>query len=159
MPCHILRVLHDEWLEKQLPVRTSFSLLIREIFKGLNIFYIYFIFILIFYIYFISGRSAKVFYIFDWLVDWFFLIWEILKRFYIFSALDWFLLFALHINGQKAGRQIKRPSAFWQNHCNPHCTLHCAAIESNRELSKSLKVIALLLLIFGPNLIILFLLL
>ena len=37
-------------------------------------------------------------------------------------------------------------------------TLHYAAIESNRELNKSLKVIALLLLIFGPNLIILFLL-
>ena len=35
--------------------------------------------------------------------------------------------------------------------------MHYAAIESNRELNKSLKVIALLLLIFGPNLIILFL--
>ena len=32
-------------------------------------------------------------------------------------------------------------------------TLHYAAIESNRELNKSLKVIASLLLIFGPNLI------
>ena len=37
-------------------------------------------------------------------------------------------------------------------------TLHYAAIESNRELNKSLKVIALLLLIFGPNLMIFFLL-
>ena len=35
-------------------------------------------------------------------------------------------------------------------------SLHYAAIESNRELNKSLKVIALLLLIFGPNLMILF---
>ena len=35
--------------------------------------------------------------------------------------------------------------------------MHYAAIESNRELNKSLKVIALLLLIFGPNMIILFL--
>ena len=35
--------------------------------------------------------------------------------------------------------------------------VHYAAIESNRELDKSLKVIALLLLIFGPNMIILFL--
>ena len=34
--------------------------------------------------------------------------------------------------------------------------MHYAAIESNRELNKSLKVIALLLLIFGPNMIILF---
>ena len=33
--------------------------------------------------------------------------------------------------------------------------LHYAAKESNRELNKSLEVIALLLLIFGPNLIIL----
>ena len=32
--------------------------------------------------------------------------------------------------------------------------LHYAAIESNRELNKSLKVIALLLLFFGPNMII-----
>ena len=36
-------------------------------------------------------------------------------------------------------------------------TMHYAAIESNRELNKSLKVIALLLLIFGPNMMILFL--
>ena len=36
--------------------------------------------------------------------------------------------------------------------------LHYAAIESNRELNKSFKVIALLLLIFGPNLIMIFLL-
>ena len=36
-------------------------------------------------------------------------------------------------------------------------TMHYAAIESNRELNKSLKVIALLLLIFGQNLKILFL--
>ena len=35
--------------------------------------------------------------------------------------------------------------------------MHYAAVESNRELDKSLKVIALLLLIFGPNMIILFL--
>ena len=35
-------------------------------------------------------------------------------------------------------------------------SVHYAAIESNRELNKSLKVIALLLLIFGPNLMILF---
>ena len=35
-------------------------------------------------------------------------------------------------------------------------TLHYAAIESNRELIKSVKVIALLLLIFGPNMIVLF---
>ena len=40
--------------------------------------------------------------------------------------------------------------------CISHA-LHYAAIESNRELSKSLKVIALLLLIFGPNMMILFL--
>ena len=33
--------------------------------------------------------------------------------------------------------------------------MHYAAIESNRELKKSLEVVALLLLIFGPNLIIL----
>ena len=37
------------------------------------------------------------------------------------------------------------------------CTAQYAAIESNRELTKSLKVIALHLLIFGPNMIILFL--
>ena len=36
-------------------------------------------------------------------------------------------------------------------------TLHYAAIESNWELKKSLKSMALLLLIFGPILIILFL--
>ena len=36
-------------------------------------------------------------------------------------------------------------------------SLHYAAIESKRELNKSLKVIALLLLIFGPNMMILFL--
>ena len=36
-------------------------------------------------------------------------------------------------------------------------TLHYVAIESNQELNKSLKVMAQLLLIFGPNLIILFL--
>ena len=35
--------------------------------------------------------------------------------------------------------------------------LHYAAIESNRELNKSLKDIALILLIFGPNMMILFL--
>ena len=35
--------------------------------------------------------------------------------------------------------------------------MHYAAIESNRELNKSLKVFAWLLLIFGPNMIILFL--
>ena len=35
--------------------------------------------------------------------------------------------------------------------------MHYAAIESNRELDKSLKVFAWLLLIFGPNMIILFL--
>ena len=34
--------------------------------------------------------------------------------------------------------------------------MHYAAIESNRELDKSFKVIALLLLIFGPNMIIIF---
>ena len=34
--------------------------------------------------------------------------------------------------------------------------VHYAAIESNRELNKSLEVNALFLLIFGPNLIILF---
>ena len=39
----------------------------------------------------------------------------------------------------------------------PHSALHYAAIESNRELNKSLKVIALLLLIFGPNMLFLFL--
>ena len=38
-----------------------------------------------------------------------------------------------------------------------HAPMHYAAIESNRELTKSLKVIALYLLIFGPNMIILFL--
>ena len=36
-------------------------------------------------------------------------------------------------------------------------TIHYAAIESNRELNKSLKVIALLLLIFGSNMKFLFL--
>ena len=40
---------------------------------------------------------------------------------------------------------------------DPDEPLHYAAIESNRELTKSLKVIALHLLIFGPNMIILFL--
>ena len=35
-------------------------------------------------------------------------------------------------------------------------SLHYAAIESKRELNKSLKVIALPLLIFGPNMMILF---
>ena len=34
--------------------------------------------------------------------------------------------------------------------------MHYAAIEINRDLNKSVKVIALLLLIFGPNLMILF---
>ena len=35
-------------------------------------------------------------------------------------------------------------------------SMHYAAIENNRMLNKSFKVIALLLLIFGPNLIIIF---
>ena len=45
----------------------------------------------------------------------------------------------------------------WKLWSNVDGAMHYAAIESNRELNKSLKVIALLLLIFGPNMIILFL--
>ena len=64
-------------------------------------------------------------------------------------------------NKQEAG---KRWSVWEETLAKPqYCsvvTLHYAAIvysiESNRELNKSFRVIALFLLIFGPNLIIIF---
>ena len=47
--------------------------------------------------------------------------------------------------------------SLWECSLVMFLTMHYAAIESNRELNKSLKVNALLLLILRPNMIILFL--
>ena len=63
----------------------------------------------------------------------------------------WFYSFQLKFNsGIYQQHNLNKKMKF---HTQP---LHYAAKESNRELDKSLKVIALLLLIFGPNMIFFF---
>ena len=63
---------------------------------------------------------------------------------------------------KKVTKQARKPLNYVSSKLRPtdrpsDSTLHYAAIESNWELKKSLKVMALLLLTFGPNLKILFL--